>query len=405
MASWRFSRLRAFWAACFWGWAALGIFELLLPLYGRALGASDATIGYLFAVFSITALLLRTVLGKLLDRYIRKHVFVVGLAGYVLALGLFAGASSVEMLVVARLIQGLASTAAWLTAAVLLSEWSGDERATLFGRYQAVTVWGSGVGAAWTGAITVLLDRETRKSIAGLIPLPPWLPVPWPALDVLHLVFAGNALFAAVALVFALRVREPARSVGVREGGRSLLRPLRPLLAVGLLAGIAGGLIVPVQVLLLNDRFRIGTAGATFAYAIPGVVYAVAPEPLGRWADRRGHRIAAAIGVGLPILAYLLLPFSPSLVAAGALLCIEALGISLATPSLYALVADRAPAQRGSAYGLYTMAGGLGSAAGSAAGGWLYGNWTPAAPYLLAAAFLAIATLWLVMDRMRTGVY
>jgi MFS family permease len=216
---------------------------------------------------------------------------------------------------------------------------------------------------------------------------------------VLHLIFAGNALFAVLGLVFALRIREPQRSTTPREHWYHSFHLLRPLLVVGLLAGSAGGMILPVQVLLLNDRFGTGTAGAILAYAVPGIVYAVAPEPLGRWADRHSHTVAAAVGLGIPILTYLLLPFAPSLASAGVLLCIEAFGISLSTPALNALIADRVPAQRGSGYALYTMTAGLGSAAGSAAGGWLYGHWAPAAPYLIAAACLAIGALWIVMGR------
>ena len=361
-------------------------------------------IGYLFAVFSITALLLRIVLGTILDRYTRKQVFIAGLAGYVLALGIFAGATTVAALIGARLLQGLASTAAWLTAAVLVADWGGDERAALFGRYQAITVWGAGMGAVWAGVASGLLDQETRGVMSRFLSLPAWLPRPWPPLDVLHLVFAGNALFAALGLVVALRIREPRRFTTAREHWYRGLHLLRPLLVVGLFAGVAGGVILPVQVLLLNDRFGTGTAGAILAYAIPGIVYAVAPEPLGRWADRHSHRVGAAIGLGIPILTYLLLPFAPSLASAGVLLCIEALGISLSTPALNALIADRVPAQRGSAYALYTMTAGMGSAAGSAAGGWLYGHWTHAAPYLVAAACLAIGVVWLVTSRTQVGV-
>lgn len=388
-----------FWAACFWGWAGLGIFELLLPLYGRALGASDAAIGYLFAVFSITSLLLRAGLGAILDRTSRKRVFVAGLLGYVVALALFATATGVSTLVVARLLQGLASTAAWLTAAVLLADWSGDRRATSFGRYQAITVWGSGIGAVWTGVVLVLFDAATRAAIAGRLPWLAALPAPWPPLDVLHLVFAGNTVFAAVALGCALFIHEPSRISTTPERWYHALGTMGSLLGVALLSGVAGGLIVPVQVLLLDDRFHTGASGATFAYAIPGIVYAVAPEPLGRWADRRGYRVAAAGGLAMPILAYALLPFSPSLAVAAALLCVEALGLSLATPALNALVAGRTTARRGSAYALYTMVGGLGGALGSAAGGWLYGSLAPSAPYLLAAVCMAAAALWLALAR------
>lgn len=396
MPSKRVDGLGPFWAACFWGWAALGIFELLLPLYGRALGASDATIGALFALFSVTALVLRVALGRLLDRVGGKPVFMVGLLLYVVALLIFAWATTVAELVAARLLQGIASTAAWLTAAVLVAGWSGHERAVLFGRFQAISVWGATVGAWWTGTAAMVLDRQIREAVERFVAFPAWLPAARPTLDGLHIIFAGNAGFALLALVCAAWMPVSEQSKASVERWRKVVRPLGSLLVAAALSGAASGLILPIQVLLLDDRFGSGVAGAILAYAAPGFMYALLPIPLGRWADRVGHGRAAALGFGIPALAYALLPIAPSLPIAVGLLCVEAIGLSLATPAANALIADRAPVARGSAYAVYGFAGGGAGALASALGGWLYGHVAHAAPYALAAALMLGAMLVLL---------
>lgn len=389
----------SFWQACFWGWAALGVFELLLPLYGRTLGASATTIGALFGVFSITGLALRVLLGPLLDRIRRTTAFQVGLAIYVVALILFAFAQTVPMLFAARLLQGLGSTATWLTAAVLVGEWGREHRGALFGRFLAIGVWGSAAGSIWSGIAALLFDGETRTALAGAIALPQWLPTVWTPLAVLHLIFAGNTVFACIALLAAFRLREPPRTRLTDTRLRLTIRPLWDLLAVGFLSGAAGGSLLPVLVLLIEDHFRSGIAGIAVVYAVPGIVYAFAPTPLGRWTDHHGYRRGAILGLMIPAFAYVLLPVVSILPAAAVLLCVEAIGLSLATPSLNALVAERLPERRGNAYGLFSTAGGLGSALAAVAGGWLYEHAGVPIPFFLAAGLTisaALVAFWVI---------
>jgi MFS family permease len=397
---------RPFWIAVFWAWAGLGIFELLLPLYGRALGADSTTIGWLFGIFSWTALLLRLVIGRVLDRSRRRPIFVLGLGLYVVSLGLFAVAENVGLVVVARLVQGLGSTTAWLTAAVLLADWGrADRQAQLFGRYQMVSVLGSVIGSVWAGALLILLDGETRAALSNVMQLLEGsivaglqqqvlglLPAPWSALEVLHLMFAGNTLFAAIGLLAALRLPEPQHHTQVAEQPRVPGRAWTALLALAVLVGLATGLSLPMQVLLLDDRFVLGGAGVALVYAVPGILYGATPEPLGRLADRWGYHGAAFCGILLLIVATAALPFAPDVLTALLLLCLEAIGTSMVSPALLALVAADGAARRGSAYGWYTLAGMFGVAVASPIGGWLYA-YLPGLPFWLAAGCLAVAAV------------
>jgi MFS family permease len=390
--------LKRFWFVIFWAGAALGIFELLLPLYGRALGLSTTTVGWLFGVFSFTGLALRLVLGRLLDRAPRRPVLLGGLLLYVVVFAIFAVAEGTGTLIVARLLQGIASTAVWLTAAVLVAEWApAGQQGGTFGRYQVVLVWGAALGATWGGLALGLLDADTRVALeAALQPLDAlyliaWLPAPRAALDVLHLVFAGNAVFAFIALLGALLVSEPTRAQAT-PAVPSLARPPLALNVSGLLSGVAAGLLLPVVVLVIDDRFGVGGAGVGIVYAVPGIVYAIAPEPLGRLADRWGLRTAAIVGLLGVALSYAVFPWVPTVVFAVLALCGEAIGMSLASPALLALVGGDQAHRTGSAYGWYTSANVLGVAIGSPLGGWLYERALPA-PFTVASLCTVLAAL------------
>ncbi len=308
-----------------------------------------------------------------------------------MALSGFAVAGSVATLIGARLLQGLGSTAVWPTATVLLAEWGGRQQGASFGRYQTISVLGAGVGTGWTGLVTLLLDGQTRATLGRLVTLPAWLPAPWPQLALLHLIFAGNAACAAVALGCAALLRAPARTVPAERLRWSVPGWLRPLLVCGAVSGAASGLLAPVQVVLLEQRFGQGLVGIALAYGLPGVLYALVPAPAGRWADRVGYRRAATLGLLLPLVGYALIPLATSQLAFTLCLCLEAVGLSILVPAIYALVGAGSPAQRGQSYGLYTFAGGLGGALTQAVGGWLYQHAGAGAPFWLAAALMGLS--------------
>src|SRR5512139_1454772 len=66
------------------------VLGLLLPIYGREIGASVVEIGLFFAVFSFMTVLLRPAVGWGLDRFGRRPFYLLGLAGYALTWVAFA---------------------------------------------------------------------------------------------------------------------------------------------------------------------------------------------------------------------------------------------------------------------------------------------------------------------------
>ncbi len=88
------------------GSLSFGILGFVLPIYGKQLSANALEIGGLFSVFSVMTLALRPVVGWALDRYGHKPFFVAGIACYALTMGLFALASNLGLLYLARLVRG-----------------------------------------------------------------------------------------------------------------------------------------------------------------------------------------------------------------------------------------------------------------------------------------------------------
>jgi multidrug resistance protein len=84
-----------------------GIVIPFLPLYAEEHGPSPVVFGLLMASFSTMQFLFAPILGRLSDRYGRRPVLLLSLAGSVAGYLLFAFAGSLAMLFASRIIDGI----------------------------------------------------------------------------------------------------------------------------------------------------------------------------------------------------------------------------------------------------------------------------------------------------------
>lgn len=78
-----------------------------IPLFVHELGGSDQLIGIIVGIFTFSALLLRPYAGHSLESKGRGPVYIVGLALFVLSVGSFGFITSMGMLIMMRIIQGV----------------------------------------------------------------------------------------------------------------------------------------------------------------------------------------------------------------------------------------------------------------------------------------------------------
>jgi len=222
------------------------------PLYGRyatAWGFTASTTTLVFGVYAIAVLVSLLVAGRLSDHVGRRPVLLAGVAGQLVAMAVFTTATGVTELLVARVVQGLATGAAAAAVGAALVDVS-----TRHG--------------ALTNAVAAPLGTALGSIGAAL--LVAHLPAPT------HLVYD---VLAGVFLLQGLGVLLMAETVATRPGARASLRPTvrtpaatRRALAVAvpaLLAGwsIAGlyGALGPAIVRQLSHSTSVVAGGASLA--------------------------------------------------------------------------------------------------------------------------------------------
>jgi len=351
------------------------IMGLLLPVYGKELGASALEIGLIFSAFSVMTILMRPPVGWALDRFGRRPFYTSGMLGYALTMVAFAYSDQVWGMLVARLLQGIASACAWLSASAILADLTGPEnRARYFGRLAQASSRGSILGALIAFALF-----NSRLSLSG-----------W---KISFLTFAAGAVLAFLIALRGLQETMPEK-IQTRPSPIVWSKAWSLLMLVTLVTAAAWSMTSPILILFLQDRLNAGVDVIAWAFLPSGIIWAVLPAHLGRLADRFGRKPLMILGLVVSAATMFVLPSLTSILGFAALWALLALCFAAGDPAEQALVADLTGGnQRGRAYGLYVMASDIGAALGPLGGGWLYDNINSSAPFVANGVILALCGL------------
>ena len=362
-------------ALTFWAWA------LLSPLgayFKQALGLTSFQQALLVAVPVIVGALGRIPVGALTDRYGGRVMFpVVSFATIVpvLFLGLV-GYQSLTMLLVGGFFLGLAGRTSFAVGVPFVSAWFPAER-----RGMAIGVFGMGMGGTAISALT------TVKLTAH-----------W-GIHAPFLVVAGALAVYGAAAALVLR-DAPGRPVPSQPALTRLAATLRlsitwqaaALYAVGFGGFVAFSVYLPVY---LKNAYLLTPADA--ANKMAGfVLLAVLLRPVGGWlSDRVAPTLVLTGAFAVVATAAIVQSLTPVLAPVGTIaFLVMAAALGAAAGAVFALVAQRAPAQQvGAVTGVVGAAGGLGGFVPPLVMGGIYGATGTYAWGLLALAAVAACAL------------
>jgi multidrug resistance protein len=131
----------------------------LLPFYATKLGASATIVGILIAAFSIAQLASAPLWGKFSDRYGRRPALLAGLIISAVAYVIFAYASTLWLLLLSRVVQGLGGGTIGVVQAYVADASDPKDRAKSLGWLSAATSFGAVVGPA-IGSVLIHWGRH-----------------------------------------------------------------------------------------------------------------------------------------------------------------------------------------------------------------------------------------------------
>ena len=364
----------------------------LLPIYMvTVLGTSALTVGFIEGIAEATASITKIFSGAISDWLGKRKLLAVlgyGLAAFTKPV--FPLASTVVWLVAARFIDRIGKGIRGAPRDALVADIAPVHlRGASFGLRQSLDTVGAFVGPL----IAIALMWATADNFISVF----WIAV-----------IPG---FLALALI-VFAVREPDRPQGLRKVGW----PLRFVELKRL--GASYWWVVAVATVFTLARFseaflvlRAQSVGLPImlvpaVMVVMNVVYALAAYPAGILSDKIERTSIMIIGFGLLVIADIVLALSSGVTGVMIGVVLWGLHMGFTQGLLSTMVADNAPAElRGTAYGMFNLAGGIAMLAASVIAGVLWDVTGPAGTFAAGAGFTVIALLGVlaVRGKINTG--
>ncbi len=157
-------RWRALWVTLVAGFMTLldvTIVAVALPSMQRGLHASPASVQWVVSGYALAFALTLVTAGRIGDAFGRRRLFLAALAAFVLFSAAAGAAPGIELLVVARLLQGVAAGClAPQNSALIQQLFQGAERGRAFGLFGATVGVSSAVGPVVGGLILALAGPD-----------------------------------------------------------------------------------------------------------------------------------------------------------------------------------------------------------------------------------------------------
>ena len=350
-----------------------GIVIPILPAYTKELGASAGILGILLATHAALQFLFAPIWGRLSDRFGRRPIMLITIAGTCSALLMLGLAESILGLFVSRLLSGLFSANISVATAYVADVTEESER----------TRWMGMVGASF--GIGFILG----PALGGLLhPYGSGIPA-----------FAAAGLAAANLIWAAFSLEEPKRHEARTEKRGGLRVALRdPVVARICLTN----LIFTLGVAQLESTFFYWMSDQ-FGYTVRQVAYILVAMAVVMASIQGGgiRPLVARLGekrmlVGGLVVMALAFPVIPSVSTIALLmipLAFSALGRAIAQPPMTSLISMRGKAsQRGELMGVFQSSAALARIMGPLLAGFLYDFYAPM-PFYLAGGLFAIGAI------------
>ncbi|MGX1022850.1 MFS family permease [Pseudomonas sp. Y3 TE3536] len=349
----------------------------LLPLYMvTVLGTSVVAVGFIEGIAEATASITKVFSGALSDRLgKRKLLTVVGYGLGALTKPVFPLASGLDWLIAARFVDRIGKGIRGAPRDALVADVTPPElRGAAFGLRQALDTVGAFVGPL----LAILLMWLTASHFQTVF----WVAV-IPAL------VAVGTLVAFVHEPEATATSRPVRSPLALHQLRRLGAGYWRLIALAMVFTLAR--FSEAFLLLRAQDMGLAALWAPAVLVVMALAYSLSAYPAGVLSDRLGRRGVLMAGLGLLLLADVMLALWPGW--AGLALGVVAWGLHLGfTQGVFAaLIADSAPANlRGTAFGLFHLLTGVALLVASVVAGLMWDGVGFQATFLLGAVFAGI---------------
>jgi multidrug resistance protein len=357
-----------------------GIILPLLPFYVEAFHAGSTALGVLVTSFAFMQFLFSPILGRLSDRYGRRPILLLSILTSVISFLLFALADSFFMLLLSRIIAGLA-TEIGVAQAYISDVTSEKERTKWMGRMGAAHGAGFIIGPALGGFLSTY-----GFPAAGFVAA---------AIALLNLVFA---FFFLPESKTTLNDEEESEASSSRFNGIMSVfsKPLMSsLLTIQFIMSLAFAAFPVIMPLLAISQFGLSSSTMSFFFIYVGLIQIVFQGFIvGKLASKFGDEKLIPLGSLLMTVGVLFMAVFPIYYVFIALTTIMMIGIGFLGTAIPSVISKRtSQSTQGGTLGVTQSVSSIARIPGPLIGGFVFEFAGIGAPFFLSAFILAIATI------------
>lgn len=293
-----------------------------LPLFLKELGGNDQLVGLIVGIFTFSALLLRPYAGHALESKGRGFVYKTGLLIFVLSIASYSFISSILLLFLLRIIQGMGWGFSTTAGGTIATDIVPPKRR------------GEGLGYfGLSGNLALALGPTLGLTLVGVISFPQ-----------LFLICAACGL---IALLLASRIRY--KKVEEAETTAPKLKfdiyektAIKPSVLLFFITATFGGIATFLPIYAIEK----GVAGIELYFLLYAMFLMISRTFAGRIYDRKGHLYVFLPGAFSIFLAMLMLAWLPSTTVLLIAASLYGLGFGSVQPALQAWSVENAPGNR-----------------------------------------------------------
>ena len=334
-----------------------GIVIPVLPLYAENFHATPMTIGWLTGVYSGMQIIFTPILGKLSDRFGRRPVLLVSIAGTAVGFALMGMAQSLTLLFVARILAGITGGNISIPQAYIADVTAPEKRSRAMGLIGAAFGLGFTFGPLIGGLMSRISYGAPFFFAAGLA--------------VANAVLVYLILPESLSREHRAKPHEEASIAEVFRHGRGAMFAIVVATYFFLIAGFA--IMTTLFALFTERRFGYDAHANGYLFGFIGIVAVIVQGGLiGRLIKIFGEVALTRTGMVLTALSLALLPLSNNLTLLLLVCAGLAAGSGIASPPLSGLASQMIERSwQGRALGVMQSAGSTARLLGPLIGGWL----------------------------------
>jgi MFS family permease len=334
-----------------------GIVIPVLPLYAENFHATPMAIGWLTGIYSGMQIIFTPILGKLSDRFGRRPVLLVSIAGTAVGFALMGMAQSLILLFVARILAGITGGNISIPQAYIADVTAPEKRSRSMGMIGAAFGLGFTFGPLIGGLMSRISYGAPFFFAAGLA--------------VANAVLVYLILPESLSREHRAKPHEEASITEVFRHGRGPMFALVVATYFFLIAGFA--IMTTLFALFTEKRFGYDAHANGYLFGFIGIIAVIVQGGLiGRLIKIFGEVALTRTGMVLTTLSLALLPLSNNLTTLLLVCAGLAAGSGFASPPLSGLASQMIERSwQGRALGVMQSAGSTGRLIGPLIGGWL----------------------------------